>query len=337
MNPVLAEVTRGGAVESQHRGAVVAMNVDGKILLSLGDTEAMVFPRSSLKPIQVIPLFESGAVDRFNLTEHELALACASHNGESRHLDVLLPWMNKVGLTPSNLECGTSLPLDKTAAESVLRAGGEACRELHNCSGKHTGMLTLATFLDQPLSGYSGYEHETQQRWMSVLSELSGVDIFAMPWDRDGCGLPAVAMPLSAFARAHTPFIDAHNSTDKRSVAMARASASMRAQPFMVAGTDRCCTASMQHTDDLMVKVGAEGVFIVVALHAGVVIALKNDDGANRGAEVMLGAALRHLGLLTASQYQTLSPWYQPQIKNSQQVVVGAVQPSKVWDTIPPF
>ena len=100
MNPVLAEVIRGGAVESCHRGAVVAKNADGKTVLSIGDTGALVFPRSSLKPLQVIPLVESGAVDKFSMSEAELALACASHNGEPAHMDVLLPWMERVGLSP---------------------------------------------------------------------------------------------------------------------------------------------------------------------------------------------------------------------------------------------
>ena len=334
MNPVLAEVLRGGAVESCHRGAVVAKNADGKTVLSIGDTDALVFPRSSLKPLQAIPLVESGAVDKFSMSESELALACASHNGEQAHMQVLLPWMERVGLSPSQLECGPSLPLEKESSEMLLRNGGSASRELHNCSGKHTGMLTLATFFGEPLGGYSEYDHATQQKWMSLLSELSGVDIFAMPWDRDGCGLPAVALPLSAFAQAFTPFINAHKHSDKRHLAMMRVANAMRSQPYMVAGNKRCCTASMTGSDNLMVKVGAEGVFIAVAIDAGIVIALKNDDGATRGAEVMLGAALRHLGLISESQYTALAPWYCPPILNSQKVMVGSVQPSKVWNEV---
>ena len=210
MNPVLAEVIRGGEVESRHRGAVVAVNVDGKTVLSLGDTDALVFPRSSLKPIQVIPLVESGAIDKFDISQKELALACASHNAEAMHIEVLLRWMKRLGLTPSQLECGPSLPLDKDTAESLLRSGGGPARELHNCSGKHTGMLTMAAFLDESLSGYSQYQHATQQRWMELLSQLSGVNVFDMSWDKDGCGLPAVALPLHAFAKAFTPFISAN-------------------------------------------------------------------------------------------------------------------------------
>ncbi len=339
MNPVLAEVIRGGIIESKHRGSVIALNASGKRLLSVGDTEALVFPRSSLKPLQVIPLVESGAIDTFGLGDRELALACASHNGESMHIDVLMQWMQRVGLEPAHLECGPSLPLDKQVAEDLLRNGGVPARELHNCSGKHTGMLTLAAQLGEPLVGYSGYQHVTQQRWMSLLSELSGVNIFDMPWDKDGCGLPAVAMPLSAFAKAFTPFINGvqknGNVSLNRGKAMARVAASMRSNPLMVAGTGRCCSASMQNSDDLMVKVGAEGVFIAVALQAGVVIALKNDDGASRGAEVMLGAALRKLGLISAERYQAMSDWFNPSVKNSQQSVVGSIQAAKVWSELP--
>ncbi len=338
MNPVLSEVMRGGIVESRHRGSVIALNADGKTVFSLGDTNALVFPRSSLKPLQVIPLVESGAVERFCISDRELALACASHNAEAMHTDVLLQWMERVGLTPSQLECGPSLPLDTATAESLLQSGGSAAKELHNCSGKHTGMLTLAAFLDESLDGYSDYSHETQQRWMALLSELSDVNVFDMPWDRDGCGLPAVALPLSAFAKAFTPFISACNSgrntSDKRSSAMARVATAMRAHPQMVAGTNRCCTATMQSSDSLMVKVGAEGVYIAVALQAGIVIALKNDDGATRGAEVMLGAALRHLGLVSAEQYQHMDAWFNPVIKNSQHVAVGSIQASKAWNDI---
>ncbi len=337
MNPILVEVVRGGAVESRHRGAVVAVNADGKTLFSLGDIDQLVFPRSSLKPVQVIPLIESGAIDRFAISQKELALACASHNGEAMHMEVLLPWLERVGLTPAELECGPSLPLDKETSESVLRNGGGAARELHNCSGKHAGMLTMAAYLGESLSGYSQYDHPTQQGWMALLSDLSGVDIFDMPWDKDGCGLPAVALPLLAFAKAFTPFINAHKSNDKRSVAMTKIASAMRAHPQLVAGTNRCCTAAMQNSDDLMVKVGAEGVFIAVCLQAGIVVALKNDDGANRGAEVMLGAALRHLGLVTAEGYQQMANWYRPRIKNSQQSVVGSVQPSAVWNGLPQF
>jgi len=335
LNPVLVDVCRSETVESCHRGSVIAINADGKTLLSLGDSDALVFPRSSLKPLQVMPLVESGACDHFSMTDQELALACASHSGEQQHLNVLSQWMQRIGLDASQLECGPSLPLDVEAAHEHLRLGGKPAREIHNCSGKHTGMLAMSAFLEESLQGYSDYNHASQQGWMNVLSELSGINVFDMPWDRDGCGLPAVAMPLSAFARAFIPFTVQYQTIDnRRARGAARISAAMRTHPQMVAGSKRCCTASMSGADNLLVKVGAEGVFIAVAVEAGVVIALKADDGANRAAEVMLGATLRKLGLLTGSQYDALSQWYKPPILNSQQVVVGSIRPSAAWCSV---
>jgi len=335
LNPVLVDVCRSSAVESCHRGSVIAINAEGKTLLALGDSDALVFPRSSLKPLQVMPLVESGAVDHLSMTDQELALACASHSGEPSHLQVLSQWMQRIGLDASQLECGPSLPLDSEAAHEHLRLGGKPGRELHNCSGKHTGMLALSVYLEETVQGYSEYSHVTQQSWMNVLSELSGVNVFDMPWDKDGCGLPAVALPLAAFAKAFLPFtIQCQAAATQRARAAARISAAMRSHPQMVAGSNRCCTASMQGGDNLLVKVGAEGVFIAVAIEAGVVIALKADDGANRAAEVMLGAALRQLGLLSSSQYDSLSRWYQPPIVNSQQAVVGSIRPSAAWSAL---
>ena len=333
MNPVLVEVFRKDTVESMHRGAVVAVNSEGRTILEHGDINALVFPRSSLKPLQAIPLAESGALEHFDMSGRELALACASHSGEEQHRQVLKGWMQRVGLTPAELECGPSLPFDKAASEQWLRDGGEAGKELHNCSGKHTGMLTLAAFQGHSLAGYSEYDHPTQQGWLSLLSELSGVNAADMPWDKDGCGLPTVALPLVAFARSFIPFIAAADSHTKRDVAMAKITTAMRSHPEMVAGTNRCCTASMANIDGLMVKVGAEGVFIAVAIEAGVTIALKADDGAGRAAEVMLGAALRQLGLLSDEQYRNLANWYSPPVVNSQNTVVGAIKASEVWSS----
>ncbi len=331
MNPVLIEIFRNELVESRHRGAVVAVNSQGKTLFELGDINALVFPRSSLKPIQTLPLLESGAAEHFALSSAEIALACASHNAETAHQQVLNDWMSRVGLQPDQLECGPSLPLHETTAHQLLRDGGEAARHLHNCSGKHTGMLTLARYLDQPLPGYSSYEHATQGSWMDVLTELSGLDVRQMPWDRDGCGMPAVAMPLLAFAKALGCFCDPGRYAATRASAMQRVLSAMNEHPQMVAGTDRCCTATMRAHPSLVVKTGAEGVFAAIAPESGIAIALKIDDGATRAADAALGAVLRKLGVLSAAQYNDLKPWYAPEVRNSQDYVTGRIVPSAVW------
>ena len=331
MNPILVDVYRNDTRESFHRGAVVAVNAQGEVVFSLGDISALVFPRSAIKPIQAIPLIESGAAARFNLTGEELALACASHNAEQAHQTVLSGWMQKVGLDESQLACGPSLPLHRGTAHQWLREGGEAARRLHNCSGKHTGMLTLAKHLKTSLQDYADYHHPTQQQWMQVLADLTGTDIAAMPWDRDGCGLPALAMPLQDFARALAGFCCLQSKEGGRADAMRTVLEVMHAHPYMVAGDERCCTATMKTHNDLVVKTGAEGVFAAIAPSQGLAIALKIDDGATRAADAALGAALRHLDIISSTDYQSLNQWYAPDITNSQNITVGRLAAATVW------
>ncbi len=331
MNPVLADVYRNTLVESRHRGSVVAMNGHGETVFELGNIDDLVFPRSSLKPVQTIPLLETGAADHFGLSVEQIALACASHGAEKFHRITLLNWMEKTGLSPADLECGKSLPLHVDSAHQLLREGGQPDRLHHNCSGKHTGMLTLASFLDQPLVGYSRYEHEVQSRWMDVLTELSALEMRDMPWDRDGCGMPALAMPLRAFARSLASFCRLQDQSSKRAEAMKKILVSMNSYPEMVAGSGRCCTATMKVHKSLVVKTGAEGVFAAIAPDSGIAIALKIDDGATRAADVVLGAVLRKLGVLSDSQYDALQPWYNPVVENSQGVATGKILPSSVW------
>ena len=331
MNPVLVDVYRDRTLESRHRGAVAAVDATGKLIYSLGNIDALIFPRSSIKPIQAIPLLESGAAKQFGLTPSEIALSCASHNAESFHRTALSNWLSRAALDESMLECGVSLPLHTASAHQWLRDGGDAMKGLHNCSGKHTGMMTLARYLDVPVNGYSEYQHPTQQRWMNVLTDFTGIDSDNLPWNRDGCGLPALAMPLRSFANALARFCALEDQPEHRALAMSDILSAMHNHPEMVAGTDRCCTATMQVHDDLVVKTGAEGVFAAIAPSAGIALALKIDDGATRAADAALGAALKHLGLLTESQYESLRQWFSPDIINSQGVAVGSLTASSVW------
>lgn len=334
MNPVVVDIFRNETVESQHRGAVVAVDTAGDVVCQLGDIDALVFPRSSLKPFQAIPLVESGAASHFALTAQELALACASHNAEPIHQQVLSNWMQRTGLDPQQLECGAALPYDEKTAHKHIRDGGEPGRHLHNCSGKHTGMLTLAKYLNKPTSGYSSIEHATQQGWIRVLSDLTEIDISRQPWDRDGCGLPAFALPLRSLAVAFSKFANRGQSGEGRYAAMSSIADAMCAHPDMVAGQNRCCTATMHVGKALMVKTGAEGVFGGVCLTSGIGFALKIDDGASRAADAALGELLKKLNIIDADSYRAAKQFYQPDIKNSQGAVVGKIAAASAWSQV---
>ncbi|MGC2602805.1 MAG: asparaginase, partial [Rhodomicrobium sp.] len=153
-NPVLIEVTRGPAVESRHRGAFVVVDAAGKVIWGGGDSERPVYPRSAAKPLQALPLIETGAADRFNLTNRELALACASHKGEPAHVAAVEAWLACIGLDPTCLECGVQAPRTAQAAEKIVRDGTPLNAAYHNCSGKHTGFLTTCMACGDPVQGY---------------------------------------------------------------------------------------------------------------------------------------------------------------------------------------
>ncbi|MCB2103059.1 MAG: asparaginase, partial [Rhodobacterales bacterium] len=195
-NPVVVEVLRGGHVESRHRGAAIAVRADGHVALSWGDVDRPVFPRSAIKPLQALPLIETGAADAFGLDEAEIALACASHNGEPLHTDRVAAWLARLGLSEADLECGAHWPKHEPAAHDLARAGAAPSALHNNCSGKHAGFLTTAVHRGEPTAGYVHRHHPVQQRVMGVMEQMCGLDLSAAPCGIDGCSIPTFALPL---------------------------------------------------------------------------------------------------------------------------------------------
>ena len=331
-NPVLATVVRGGEVESVHRGSAVVADARGDTVLAVGDITRAVFPRSSYKFIQAVPLVESGAADAFGLGSEEIALACASHNAEPVHMERVEKWLERLGLSDDDLECGPVRPGHAASADCLVLEGTPPGRRHNNCSGKHMGMLTLARHLGAPTRGYSEYGHPTQRAWREVMENLTGLDIGLLAWERDGCGLPALCMPMDALARGFARFAVCDGGTTPRSVAMDRVLRAVAGHPELVAGSGRCCTAVIRETHGrVLVKTGAEGMFSGVVPESGLGFVLKVDDGAWRGSEVALGGLLSALGLLDDSEAEALQPWFRPDVVNSQGKVTGRIEAPERW------
>ena len=300
-NPVLAEVTRGGLVESRHRASLAALDAAGRVVLGAGAFEAPVYGRSALKPIQALALIESGAAAAFGLGDAEIALACASHSGEPRHLETVAAWLGRIGCSVDDLECGPHLPYDEPAAAALLRGGGEATALHNNCSGKHAGFLTLARHAGWPTKGYIRYDHPVQQRVLGVLEAMTGLDLSDAPRGIDGCGIPVVAMPLGNIALAMARLADPRDQPEARQAACARVVRAMAAEPFMVAGSGHFSTRVMAALGGrAILKTGAEGVYSGALPGQGLGFAVKADDGARRGAEAVVGQVLKRLGVLGA-------------------------------------
>ncbi len=317
-NPVLVEALRGGAVESMHRGAVAIVDADGRSVLALGDVSRAVFPRSAVKLLQALPLVASGAAEALQLTDEELALACASHNGEPAHVATARGMLAKIGLDADALECGTHWPGLDTATRE-LAAQGQTPGPLHNnCSGKHAGFACLACALHgrEGLRGFfSGYVepgHAVMREVTAALQATTGADLAQAPIGIDGCSIPTFAIPLDRLALAFARVATGQGLSADHARAAQRLRQAIARAPFMVAGTGRFDTRVMEALGEhVCCKVGAEGVYCAALPERGLGVAIKMDDGNTaRAAEVVMAAvieALLRLGTDEAALLRSLS------------------------------
>jgi L-asparaginase II len=318
-NPILVEVTRGPLVESVHRGSVAIADAEGRIVFALGDIETLVYPRSSLKPVQALPLVESGAAGAFGLGDEEIALACASHSGEPMHTTRVANWLERIGCTESDLACGAHPSRYEPVAEDMIRRGEKPTRIHNNCSGKHTGFLTVARHWDIATKGYERHDHPVQQAIQQKIRELAGVS-GELPWGIDGCAAPNFAVPLRAQARMFARL------TGPMGRRIVRA---MTAHPELVSGTGRACAILMRGTGGrAAVKTGAEGFFAGIVPELGLGIALKIDDGATRASETTMAALLDRLGVL--GQDDAARKILRAPVTNTVGAVVGERRAAKV-------
>jgi len=326
-DPVLVEVTRGDMVESRHRGAAAIVDSEGRVISAWGDIEAPVYSRSALKPIQAIPLIESGAAEHYGLGDAEIALSCASHGGEPRHTETVAAWLTKIGLSVADLECGVQTPSYGPAAEALLLKGEKPTALNNNCSGKHTGFLTVAVHKGEKTKGYIKLEHPVQQRILGVLEQLTDMNLGPAPKGIDGCGIPVIGVPLGRLALAFARMAKPATLPKPRIAAIARIRKAMAAEPFMVAGSGRFCTRVMQTLGErAVVKTGAEGVYIAILRDKGWGIALKIDDGGTRASEVALAALLQRCGVFDPALESAL----RVPIVNRAGLEVGQVRPAAV-------
>ena len=331
-NPVLVEVTRGGVVESLHRGAACVYDATGARVLAWGEVEAPIFPRSAVKLLQAVPFLETGAADVCQAHFNELALACASHGGERAHVAVARAWMERLGLEEGHLACGAHYPYEAEASNALIRTGETPTTLHNNCSGKHLAMLATALAKGEAIAGYHEPEHPVQQRVRETMSELTGEDLAQAPMGIDGCSVPNWGITLAGLARGMARVADPRGLKVARQSAIRRLRNAVARNPFMVAGTGRFCTALIGHkSTELYVKTGAEGVFVAALYELGVGIALKIDDGAKRASEVALAAILRYLEVLDDADWEALAEFAAPRILNRAGRDVGEIRTVSGW------
>ena len=328
---ILAKVIRGNMVESIHCGHFIVIDGEGKPISQIGDPSTVTFYRSACKPFQAMPLITSGAADAFGFSEEEIALACASHSGEARHVRIAELMLQRIGLSEAYLRCGTHLPFYEKEAERMMRAG-EYPNQLHNnCSGKHAAMLALAKHLDADLESYEDFDHPVQKAILSAIAEFAEIPIGEIALAVDGCAAPNFAVPVSAMARSFLNLVSPPESFDEASrLAAGRIVSAMTKFPELIGGTERLDTMLMQAAEGRIIsKVGADGVWLCGVrpckkYPTGLGIALKVEDGDDKRARPVVAVEiLRNLDVLTNEDLTELSPM---PIKNRREDTVGRIE-----------
>lgn len=293
----LIELWRGGILESTHRGHAVICDEKGEVVEAWGEPEAVIFPRSSCKMIQALPLIESGAADKAGLSDRQLALACASHQGAEIHTAAVDSWLKDLGLGEADLRCGSHVPYDEAARDALYRHHAKPCQLHNNCSGKHAGFLTL----NRHLGGGAEYvevDHPVQKAVRAATEEVAGEA--SAGYGIDGCSAPNFALTLAGLGRAMGFFAGARDAGDRRERAAHRLTRAMAAYPEMVAGEGRACTNLMRAMGGrVAVKTGAEAVFVAILPEQKRAVALKIMDGGSRASEAAITAILVRLGALS--------------------------------------
>lgn len=333
----VVEVKRGSITESRHRGHIVAVEPDGNIIASLGAFETVTFLRSSAKPLQALPLLVTGAADRFGFTDREVALACASHNGEPIHTEVVASMLRKTGLGVEALRCGVHEPYGEEAARA-LRERGEQPNALHNnCSGKHAGMLAVALHLGAPIENYESPENPVQKAIADATAQFSGVAVTDMAVGIDGCAAPIFGITVKAMALAYARLVSPPESFDKITRgACERIARVMNAYPELIGGTsNRLDTEIMRATPRRVIsKVGAEGVYTAGINPCeewpnGLGLALKIEDGDDKRARpTVVIETLRQLGVLRDESLEAVAKYAFFPVRNRRGDLVGEITAS---------
>lgn len=322
-------VLRGQLTECIHHGHLAVVNVNGDILHSAGEPTYVTYARSTAKPLQAIPVIESGAADHYNFSDEELSLFCASHNGEPKHTETALRALSKIGLDPGHLQCGIHEPFHAPTTANMREHHIKPNALHNNCSGKHSAMLALATHLHVPYEDYLSIEHPVQQLMLKVVSEMSDVPANDMLIGIDGCGVPVFGLGLHQLARAYAALGNPEQLSDPRANACRRIIKAITKHPYYIAGSDRFDTKLIQTTQGRIIgKMGAEGVYAITIPELGLGIALKIEDGAKRALHPAVTETLVQLDLLTAHELAELKTFHRPSLKNWQGTIVGTIEAS---------
>lgn len=322
---LLAEVYRGGIVESRHFGSMAVVDQNGKLVYYVGNPETVAFFRSASKPFQVLALIQEGGVEHYGFTPEEIAIMAGSHSGQPEHIEVIDCIMRKIGIREADLQCGVQTPLYFTLQNKTPEPGQKFDQRYHNCSGKHSGMIALAKLLGENISGYLNPKSGTQRRMMKGVAEACEVPVSRMVFGTDGCSAPNPAVPLYHMARGFARLAASSRLERKFGQAMGTVLEAMTAHPLMVSGEKRLdYILAKTFAGNVVAKAGAEAVECFGLKDREWGAAVKIDDGSSRAMTPIVLSVLEQLHY--KFDKKKLAEYVSVPVKNYRQTLVGKIE-----------
>ncbi len=341
-NPVVSVVTRSGRVESSHRGAVAVVH-DDELVVAVGDVEQDVYARSAVKPLQALPLLDRGVHQDLGMPAEELAVLCASHDGTPRHVAAVRSFLARGGFDEAQLGCGPHAPFARDARLEMLGRGEQPQKVHNNCSGKHAGFLHLARACGDAPADYLASDSAAQREVNLAVAEMAGLE-GPLPVGLDGCGAPTMLLSLRQMARAFCRFANPAAQSPVRAASCRTIFEAVGDAPALLAGERRLCTALVrQWPGRCFAKNGAEGVYVLSLapdparsrFPGPLGLAVKADDGAERGYQPVVVDLLRWLGAFGSDGVPSpLERFWKVPISNTQKQPVGAVESVVAWELL---
>jgi L-asparaginase II len=327
MPDIVARVYRGRRGESVHYGSITVVDNKDRLTHYVGDPEFFSFVRSSSKPFQLIPLIATGAADKYGFTAKQLAIMCGSHIGTDHHRATVIANLEAAENVPENLKCGTQLPIHMIMSGEYPRQEEHKDPVRHNCSGKHSGFLALARYLGEDVSEYLKPDSGVQQMILKAVAENYRYLAEDIIISTDGCSAPNFGMPIFYTAGAFRRLASAKGSSARDSEILKRIRDAMREFPEMVSGEGRFDLALMRtFPNNVVCKVGAEAIQGIGFKEPSIGIVVKIHDGNPRALLPVCVEVLIQLGLVNINKAEHLKTFYEPEVRNSANLVTGHVK-----------
>jgi L-asparaginase II len=324
----LAVATRSGKIESIHEGLIYVTDSDQNLIFNVGDPNTRIYMRSTAKPFLAVSLVYSGAANRFGISPSELAVISASHTGEKIHRDTVASILKKIGLSESDLLCGSAEPENRDARNDLVRNGLSPSPLYNCCSGKHAGILALCRFFGLPIKNYTSETHPVKEILVQTIAEMTGRDSYDITLGYDNCCLFSVMLPIKKVAGLYSLLAAGSNGNGKYAESLERIKKAMIDNPLMVCGDGEFCTELIENSNGRVIgKVGSDGIYCAAVPGKRLGICVKIMDGSERAVYPVITRLLYRLGILSDSETESLERWAAPAIRNHRGQDVGYVMP----------